>query len=164
VNTKEVRFLYDYTEWANNLVLDAAATLSEEELLRNVGISHRSIQGTLVHMMGAEWIWLERWKGTSPKIFWTEADFPSLAAIRERWNEVNADRKDFLAGLSDFSLVRELKYVNTRGEELAYPLIRLLQHVVNHATLHRGQVVGLIREFGHVPPATDMLFYLPNAK
>jgi uncharacterized damage-inducible protein DinB len=164
LNLKEVRFLYDYTEWANHLVLDAASGLSEEELLRDVSISHRSIQGTLVHMMGAEWIWLERWKGTSPKIFWTEVEFPSLADIRGRWDEINADRAAFLAGLSDFSLARELKYVNTRGEEFAYPLIRLMQHVVNHATLHRGQVVGLIRQFGHVPPATDMLFYLPHVK
>ena len=164
MNVKEVRFLYGYTEWANHLILDAAATLSEEERLRNVGISHRSIQGTLVHMMGAEWIWLQRWLGTSPKVFWTEADFPTLEVIRSRWDELNAERSAFLSGLSDFSLLKELHYANTKGEEFAYPLIRLLQHVVNHATLHRGQVVGLIREFGHVPPPTDMLFYLPHAK
>jgi len=31
---------------------------------------------------------------------------------------------------------------------------------MNHATLHRGQVVGLIRQLGIVPPTTDLLFYL----
>jgi uncharacterized damage-inducible protein DinB len=35
-----------------------------------------------------------------------------------------------------------------------------MQHVVNHATLHRGQVVGMIRQLGITPPATDLLFYL----
>jgi uncharacterized damage-inducible protein DinB len=164
VNIKEVRFLFDYTEWANGLVLEAASQLSEEELLRDVGISHRSIQGTLVHMLGAEWIWLERWRGSSPKLFWTEADFPRLTEIRARWDQLNGERHEYFGTLSDFSLARELSYTNTKGEQFAYPLIRLLQHVVNHATLHRGQVVGLIREFGHVPPATDLLFYLPHAK
>jgi uncharacterized damage-inducible protein DinB len=35
-----------------------------------------------------------------------------------------------------------------------------MQHVANHATLHRGQVVGMIRQLGIAPPSTDMLFYL----
>jgi uncharacterized damage-inducible protein DinB len=32
-------------------------------------------------------------------------------------------------------------------------------HVVNHATLHRGQVVGMLRQLGIRPPATDLVFY-----
>jgi uncharacterized damage-inducible protein DinB len=36
--------------------------------------------------------------------------------------------------------------------------VRHSQHVVNHATLHRGQVVGMIRQLGIVPPSTDLLF------
>jgi uncharacterized damage-inducible protein DinB len=35
-----------------------------------------------------------------------------------------------------------------------------MQHVVNHATLHRGQVVGMIRQLGLQPPAVDLLYYL----
>ena len=30
----------------------------------------------------------------------------------------------------------------------------------HHATLHRGQVVGMIRQLGIVPPTTDLLSYL----
>ncbi|MEP7352919.1 MAG: DinB family protein [Acidobacteriota bacterium] len=32
-------------------------------------------------------------------------------------------------------------------------------HVVNHATLHRGQVMGMIRQLGIAPPVTDLIFY-----
>jgi uncharacterized damage-inducible protein DinB len=39
-----------------------------------------------------------------------------------------------------------------------------MQHVVNHATLHRGQVVGMIRQLGIVPPTTDLLFYLMETR
>ena len=66
MNINEIRRLYAYTEWANGLVLEAAEKLSSEQLLRDVKISHNSILGTLVHMAGAEWIWLERWHGHSP--------------------------------------------------------------------------------------------------
>jgi uncharacterized damage-inducible protein DinB len=39
-----------------------------------------------------------------------------------------------------------------------------MQHVVNHATLHRGQVVGMIRQLGVAPPSTDLLFYLMETR
>ncbi len=54
------------TEWANGLALNATAELSDESLCRDFGIGHGSIFGTLLHMAGAEWIWLERWHGRSP--------------------------------------------------------------------------------------------------
>ena len=50
MTVKEIRHLYDYTEWANELVLSAADKLSNEQLLKDVQISHKSILGTLAHM------------------------------------------------------------------------------------------------------------------
>ena len=32
-------------------------------------------------MMGAEWIWLERWKGVSPREFMDEGEFPDVVAL-----------------------------------------------------------------------------------
>jgi uncharacterized damage-inducible protein DinB len=46
------------------------------------------------------------------------------------------------------------------GEAYTLPLVQQMQHVVNHSTLHRGQVVGMIRQLGVTPPATALLFYL----
>jgi len=66
MTTAEVRHLFAYTEWANARVLEAAEKLPPEELLRDVHISYKSILGTLLHMAGAEWMWLERWYGHSP--------------------------------------------------------------------------------------------------
>lgn len=164
MNLKEVRFLFDYTEWANHLIFEAASKLNDEEYRRNLGASHRSIHGTLVHMLAAEWIWLERWRGASPAGLWKEEDYPTQGEIRSRWDQVEAERKEYIAGLSDFGLARELNYTNTKGEAFSYSLIRLMQHLVNHSTLHRGQLVAMMRQLGYEPPATDMLFYLPNAK
>src|ERR1043166_5024145 len=66
MNLQDIRNLFDYTEWANELPMDAADSLSDEQLEHDFGISHGSIFGTLTHMAGAEWIWLERWSGRSP--------------------------------------------------------------------------------------------------
>src|SRR5258708_29925177 len=92
----DVQHLFDYTEWANGLALNAAAGLTEENLHRDFNISHSSILGTLVHMAGAEWIWLERWHGHSPPkkeawSLWTDETGPGLETLKERWGDV-ADR------------------------------------------------------------------------
>jgi uncharacterized damage-inducible protein DinB len=165
----EIRHLFTYTEWANERVLSAADKLPPEALLRDVGISYKSILGTLLHMAGAEWIWLERWNGNSPVgpdvwAGWTPADARSLQQVREKWEPIVRRRNEYLDTISDADLARELGYRRFTGEPFSLPLVQQMQHVVNHATLHRGQVVGMIRQLGVVPPTTDLLFYLMETR
>ena len=37
------------------------------------------------------------------------------------------------------------------------PLWQLVQHVTNHSTYHRGQVVTFLRQLGAKPAATDLV-------
>jgi uncharacterized damage-inducible protein DinB len=166
MTVNEIRHLFVYTEWANGLVLDAAEhQLSPEQLLRDVGISHKSIFATLLHTAGADWIWLERWHGrapTGPEAWsqWTVEACDSLEKLRSRWRAIDEDRRSYLTAISDTDLPRELTFKRLNGDTGSLPLEQQMLHVVNHATLHRGQVVGTIRQFGITPPATDLLFYL----
>ena len=165
MNRLDVRHLFDYTEWANGLVLNAAAGLTEENLRRDFNISHSSILGTLVHMAGAEWIWLERWHGHSPAgreawSLWTAESCPDLAALNERWKEVVDRRAGFITELDESRLAAELPFKLLSGDPSSMRLVDQMQHVANHATLHRGQLVGMIRQLGIDPPSTDLLFYL----
>ena len=160
MNINDIRQLFDYTEYANHLVLDAAEKLTDEQLRQDVKISHGSIFGTLAHMAGAEWVWLSRWQGVSPSEIWNGATFADLAALRTRWQEIEGERRQILEGMTTDELHRELSYRNVKGDPFTLPLVQQMQHVVNHATLHRGQVVGMIRQLGIAPPAVDLLFYL----
>jgi uncharacterized damage-inducible protein DinB len=165
----EIRDLFNYTEWANARVLDAAEALPAEQLLRDVHISHKSILGTLLHIAGADWIWLERWYGNSPVgpdawAGWAPGDAVSLQYVRDKWEPIVQKRFAYLAGISDADLPRELAFKRFNGDAHSLPLVHQLQHVVNHATLHRGQVVGMIRQLGVVPPQTDLLFYLMETR
>jgi uncharacterized damage-inducible protein DinB len=160
MTTEEIRRLFDYTEWANQLALDAVESLTTEQQKHDFRISHGSIHGTLVHMAAAEWVWLERWQGTSPTRLWSPDEYADIPAIRARWAEIVANRQTFLAGLNEAELAEHRGFRLLNGTEDALPLGGQMQHVVNHATLHRGQVVGMIRQLGVAPPATDYLFYL----
>lgn len=159
MNTQHIGYLFDYTNWANRLILDAAETVSVEEQLRDRGVSHQSIHGTLLHMLFAEWVWLARWNGSSPTTHLRAEEFPDLASIRNYWRQIEAERADFLASLTEEVLQTDLTYRDMAGNEHTNRLGLLMQHVVNHATLHRGQVVAMIRALGMKPPATDFLFF-----
>jgi uncharacterized damage-inducible protein DinB len=165
MNLSDIRHLFDYTEWANGLAMDAAGKLSDEDLRRDVQISHGAIFGTLLHMAGAEWIWLERWHGRSPTkdkawSLWTTESCADLATLNERWRGVVDRRTAFVSELNESRLAADLAFTLLNGDGSSMPLVDQMQHVANHATLHRGQVVGMIRQLGLAPPSTDLLFYL----
>jgi uncharacterized damage-inducible protein DinB len=164
MNPSDIRHLFDYTEWANRSALDAADKLSDEQLRHDFHISHGSILGTLLHMAGAEWIWLERWQGRTvgPESWaaWKVDNCPHLATLRTRWQEIIDRRATFILGLNEDRLNADSPFKLLNGVQDSLPLVGQMQHVVNHATLHRGQVVGMIRQLGIAPPSTDLIFYL----
>jgi uncharacterized damage-inducible protein DinB len=165
MNLSDIRHLFDYTEWANDLAMNAADGLSDENLRRDFGISHGSIFGTLLHMAGAEWIWLERWHGRSPAkseawSLWKTDSCADLATLNQRWRDLVDRRSGFISELDESRLKAEMSFKLLSGDPSSLPLVGQMQHVVNHATLHRGQVVGMIRQLGLEPPSTDLLFYL----
>ena len=123
------------------------------------------MRDTLVHIMGAEWVWLERWKGNSPKALLPAAEFSTVSSIRNRWAEIERDQRGFIAGVTEELLKKIIAYTNLKGNPYRYPLWQILQHLVNHSTYHRGQIITMLRQLGVQPPATDFLvFYDTIAK
>ena len=82
----EFRQLFAYSRWATLRLLDAAEVLAPDELTRDLKSSFPGVLATFVHMFGAERIWLERWKGTSPAGFPDASGLDSVRAIRDRWD------------------------------------------------------------------------------
>lgn len=156
----ELRTLFSYTQWANHRLLAACEPLSLSDFTRDLRTSHTSVQGTLVHTLWSEWIWLQRWHGESPRQVFAEDEFPDVAAIGTRWADVEGDRERLIGRLTDDSLLAPLAYENLQGQRWEYPLGHMMQHVLSHSSYHRGQVVTLLRQLGRTPPTTDFLVYL----
>jgi uncharacterized damage-inducible protein DinB len=155
-----IRSLYRYNAWANERILDTSARLTRTQLLEGGGASFDSIRDTLVHTMSAQWVYLERWQGRSPRAYFDAADFPDLAAIRARWEEVERDTRAFVAGLGDADLARVVEYTNMQGERWAYPLWQQMIHQVNHATQHRSEAAVMLTKLGCSPGWLDLLYFV----
>jgi uncharacterized damage-inducible protein DinB len=156
----EISKLFAYNRWANARILDPVSRLTAEEFDRTLGGSFPSIRLTLAHIYAAEWIWLERWHGRSPRGLPPAQEVPTLEALCEKWRPVEESCRAFVEGLTEDRMREIVSYVNVKGEAWKYPLGEMLVHVVNHSTYHRGQAVTMLRQLGKAPLATDYLVFL----
>jgi uncharacterized damage-inducible protein DinB len=159
MTTIEAQELFAYNWWANQQVLSAVQPLSAEEFVRDLKSSFPSIRDTLVHVLGAEWIWLRRWNGVSPREHPPDWKVLGYQELLLRWHEHETEQAAFLAQLTDARLAQPLSYSNTRGEPFEAPLHQLVRHFVNHSSYHRGQVTTMLRQLGHSAASSDLVLY-----
>ena len=152
-----IRDLYEYHRWANRTLFDFAAALGDDLCSRDVGaqFSHPKVTRMFGHLYGADWLWLSRWKGTSPTSQ-PGAELTTMAAVRARWEPLEAEQKAFVDGLVESDLARIVSYKNTEGKAFTAPLGPLLQHVANHATHHRSEIATMVTMLRGSPPDTGM--------
>jgi uncharacterized damage-inducible protein DinB len=159
MDARVIQELFRYNRWANGRLIDAVARLTPDEFNRDLGSSYPSLRDTLLHIIWAEWIWLQRWKGISPQSVFQAGDFPVLDAVRARWLEVEIEQRAFLETVTSERLLADVSYVNLQGQTWCYPLWRQMYHVVNHSTYHRGQLTTMLRQLGAPGVATDFLVF-----
>ena len=155
----DLKTMVDYHYWARDRLLEAVAPLTPEQYTRNLGSSFASIRDTLTHTYAAEWAWYSRWQGQSPAALVPSDRFADLAALTAAWRENETNVRAFIdasAGAVD----RIIEYTLLSGQPGASPIWQMVQHVVNHASYHRGQVTTILRQLG-APPAKpmDMIAY-----
>ena len=151
MNLEDLRSLVDYHYWARDRALAAAEALSSEQFTRDMGSSFRSVRDTLAHIYAAEWAWHARWLGQSPTAP-PAMEFPDVASIRAKWAALESDVRAFLESLGENGLDRVFDYKMIDGRPGSSVFWHMLQHVVNHATYHRGQVTTMLRQLGAAPP------------
>jgi uncharacterized damage-inducible protein DinB len=153
MNASDLRLHIRYSNWASRLLMDAVRSLPPGELERATGISHHSILGTMTHLHFADWIWYTRVAEPSDK------PAETLEALERDWPELQHRWEQFCDGLTDADLARTIAYRSIRGYDGMASVEQIVLHLVNHGTLHRGQVMGMIRQLGITPPGTDLMHY-----
>ncbi|MGH9195564.1 MAG: DinB family protein [Acidimicrobiia bacterium] len=159
IDVTAVRELYRYNRWANGRVFEAISGLTRDEFVKDLGGSYSSVRDTLTHIVWAEWLWLQRWRGTSPQTVFDTADFPWPAALKARWLEVEVEQRAFVEVVTAERLLSVVPYVNLQGRTWQYALWRQMYHLVNHSSYHRGQVITMLRQLGAQPVSTDFLVF-----
>jgi uncharacterized damage-inducible protein DinB len=159
-----LRNFFAFGRWANRTILESVAVLTPEEYARPIGGSFGSVQGTLVHLCGADWVWLERFHGRSPRAMPAGDDLLALEALARKWREVEAGQDAFIATLTQERLAEPLSYIAFSGDSFTRQIGDALLHLANHGTYHRGQVAALLRQLGRKAASTDYLRFIDAQK
>ena len=152
----------DYNRWANALVYDACAALSDEEYRADKGAFFGSAHRTLNHLLAADRIWLKRMtgSGTAPEAL-DAILFDEFGELREA-REVEDQRLIGLVGtLTEEQLAQPFTYTPiSNPTAITQPLGPVLSHVFNHQTHHRGQVHMILSTLGKPSLALDLIYFL----
>jgi uncharacterized damage-inducible protein DinB len=151
-----------YNIWANAQFIQILRGLRDEQLDQEIQSSFPSIRKTVNHMWGAEDIWLQRLQRVENQV-WRVPDFKGgIQEACDIWEEVSRGLLQFAmdipgeAGFGD-----TIHVVNIKGEHYDDVISDVLQHVANHATYHRGQLVTMFRQAGiSTIPGTDYTIYV----
>ena len=150
-----LHFLHRYDIWANRLLFDAVEEGPDQ-------VRTSAVRDIVAHIVSAEWIWMERLSGRNPSDVPAWVDEGDVPFLRDLSGEVEKRRGTFLAGLDEAGVTREVEIRFLSGREEKAVVWRVLTHVFNHSTYHRGQLARAIRESGVTPPSTDLIFFEPE--
>jgi len=160
MNLTDLKTIVEYHYWARDRMFEAIEPLTAEQYNKDLGSSFKSIRETVVHLYAAEWAWHSRWQGTSPTALLTSDAFPDVPAIRRAWSELETKVRGYVDDLGEAGTARVIEYKLLSGAAGASPFWQMLQHLVNHASYHRGQVTTMLRQLGAQPAKSmDMIAF-----
>ena len=149
-----------YNVWAHEQLFPLIMNLPCTLQMQDTGGSFGSLHKTVLHIWDAEAGWWQRLK-LEEKIILprdvfdgdTTAACDSLLLQSKLW-------RDWVINASDRSIEHVFEYKNSRTEFFKQPVYQVLQHVFNHSSFHRGQLVYQLRnlEVDKIP-ATDFIIY-----
>jgi uncharacterized damage-inducible protein DinB len=160
MNKQDILLLYKYNQWTNKKILDAVAKVTQEQFLAPAPFPHGGLRGTLVHALFAEWIWRNRWEGTSPTVRLKPDDFPTFEALRARWAEEEKLLMAFVENVTEERLNNKFSYRATDGTPHKRVLWQAMAHLVNHGTQHKTEAAAMLTDLGQSPGDIDMILYL----
>jgi len=160
MRVQEVLTLYEYNYWASERILAAAERVSQEQWSAPSPHSFGSLRRTLLHTLDTEFGWRMRCQHNQSTPDLSEADFPALDMMKQRWQDEETAMREYLASLQDDDLNGLLRYTTDEGEKRERVLWHCLLHIVNHGTQHRSEAAALLTEYGSSPGDLDFTVFL----
>jgi uncharacterized damage-inducible protein DinB len=139
----------NYNLWANTRMVDLFRQQPSELLHQELVSSFPSISLTFLHLWTVEDIWFRRLQGESPKVFLSEGFSGTDTDIFDGLLAISTAIRDFVAAQDAVYLSTPLTFgLLTATGQFTHPPFEMLQHLFNHQTGHRGQLITMGRQLG----------------
>ena len=85
MRVEDLERMYAHSYWANQRLLGVISQMTPEQFTQTVAGSYESIRNTLVHVLSAEWGWLDRCGGPPRGAKLKSEDYPTLESLVTAW-------------------------------------------------------------------------------
>ncbi len=167
----EIKLLYDYNDWADARILAACARVSPKQYTgpTRLGTGRGGLRATMVHMLDNIWQWRITLQGYYKETLADEAaydatelhedDYPTLAALRERWFTEQREMRAYIDTMTEETLNGMIRYV-IPGAVREHVVWQILLDAIIHATQHRSEAAALLTGYGQSPGDFDFTMFL----
>lgn len=154
-----VREAHEWLRWLTGRTCAAARALTPEEFTREFPIGIGSVRGTLIHLLGAERIWVAVVTESDPAVSMpSAAEFPTLESIELGWPAVRAQWDRYLDRLNEQELARIVSRVRD-GRTYRQRVHDALMQVPTHALYHNAQLSFMFRAMGKQLPDSSWILW-----
>jgi uncharacterized damage-inducible protein DinB len=161
VTTRTARMLARYNAWANRLMFDAVAALSEGEATKERASLFKNMIHTLNHNYVIDLIWQAHLEGREHGFAARNTkDHPPLGELWQKQQAVDAWYIAWSDRQTDAALDQKVKFTLIGGNAGEMTRGEILLHIINHTSYHRGFVADLFYQVPARPPTTDLPVYL----
>ena len=159
--------LYNYHVWANRQLFQHLRTLPESLFHKEVQSVFPTLATVVVHVYFTEVIWLRVMSGEPfdqiEEYVRREEMTPIFA--KKTCDEMEALYNQLITNYFHFfeqhpDLSEEVTINHPKFGPIQLPLEELIQHLINHASYHRGNITAMLRQLGYKGISTDYFVYL----
>ncbi len=156
--------------WSNDRLLAAVEAVPAADLRKTLAIGQGTLWRSLMHMYGAEWVWLAALESNENPVLpgdrpdrlpgnqEGEGGVSSLSELREAWAQIDARWRDYLDNLREDQLEDVVyKISSTQRTRQACRLVDVLLHVCTHAHYTTAQAINMLRQVGTASLPDPML-------
>lgn len=140
--------LAEYLNWSDSQAIDWLEQVTEEQWIQPAVSSFGSIWQTALHMVSAKKIWIDFWTKVNQPVFLSTVFNGAKSDLLELWKLASADLQDIIDNYPEEDYSKPVYFVYPNGRQGQLLFWQSVQHMVNHATYHRGQLVTQLRQAG----------------
>ena len=135
--------------------------LPEPELARQRPMLFGNVLALLNHIYAMDVVWQCNLQGIDHQLKTRNpADVPPFDQLEAKQNDVNTWYENFAAEQTSSQMSELISFTFIGGGEGQMTKRDIIQHIVNHASYHRGHIEGVMYQLEIEPPTTDWPVFL----
>ncbi len=165
IEPTNLELLIKYKTWADEVFYQAISSLPDEELRLDRPMLFGNILSLLNHVYAMDLVWKSHLTGYEHNLQTRNPKCTSsFSALRREQSSVNSWYQSYIKSISHDSYGQQIAFTFIGGGEGSMSIVEIIQHVVNHASYHRGHIEGVLYQMSIEPPTTDLPVFLKTIR